>query len=161
MDIGTLPSIATREATGIPPSQLLDIDARTCLEAIGCREFGIRHALVSHPLFSLEALAELADALPAGAIERHDANQPLLVPGGAEDLSGPPSETVRNIEHNGRWMVMWNLEQTKSYKRLMDEILDEALPLLPMREGGMGRRESFLFLSAPHEIGRASCWERV
>src|SRR5690242_20432437 len=34
----------------------------------------------------------------------------------------------------------------------MDEILDEALPRLPAREGGMGRRESFLFLSAPDAV---------
>lgn len=152
MDIGALPSLGSRDTETVPSSPLLDLDSAACLNAIGHREFGVRHALVEHPLLSLEALAELADALPAGAIERHDANQPLLVPGGAEELSGSPSETVRNIEHNGRWMVMWNLEQIEPYKRLMDDVLDEALSILPPREGGMGRRESFLFLSAPHAV---------
>lgn len=152
MDIAAQPSSESSYPERTPVRRLLDLDSAACLDAIGRREFGLCHALVDHPLLSLEALAELADALPAGAIERHDANQPLLVPGGAEELSGPPSETVRNIERNGRWMVMWNLEQIAPYKRLMDEILDEALPILPPREGSMGRRESFLFLSAPHAV---------
>jgi len=152
MDIVAGPSTTSPGTARGAYTRLLDLDANACLDAIGRREFGFHHALVDHPLLSLEALAELADALPAGAIERHDAKQPLLVPGGAEELSGPPSETVRNIERNGRWMVMWNLEQISPYKRLMDDVLDEALCFLPAREGTMGRRESFLFLSAPHAV---------
>lgn len=131
---------------------LLDLDPESCRTGIGHREFSLTHHLAQHPLLTLEALAELADALPAGAIERHKAEQPLLVPGGAANLSGPPSETVRSIGTNGRWMVFWNIEQVNGYRELLDAILDQALPLLPAREGGMGRRESFLFLSAPNSV---------
>lgn len=131
---------------------LLALDPKTCREGIGQREFSLKHNLSDHPLLTLEALAQLADALPAGAIERHKAKQPLVVPGGAANLSGPPSETVRTIATNGRWMVFWNLEQASGYRELLDAILDEAAPLLPTREQGMGRRESFLFLSAPNSI---------
>jgi hypothetical protein len=134
------------------PDRLLELDPRATAEDIGRREFGVRHNLADHPLLSLEALAELADALPSKALERHEAKQPLLVPGGAPDVSGPPSETVRTIETNGRWMVFWNLEQIPPYRRLLDAILDEAVPFLPEREGRMGRREAFLFLSAPNAI---------
>jgi hypothetical protein len=132
--------------------RLLELDRDTCIDAIARREFGIHHNLADHPLLSLEAIAKLADALPPGAVERHEAKQPLLVPGGCPDLSGPPSETVRTIETNGRWMVLWNLEQIAAYGRLLDEILDEVVPFLPAREGGMGRREVFLFLSAPNAV---------
>ena len=132
--------------------RLLHLDPGVCADAIGRREFAVRHGLADHPLLSLEALAELADALPPGAVERHAAEQPLLVPGGCCDLSGPPSETVRTIDTNGRWMVLWNIEQVGRYRRLLDAILDEAKPLLPAREGGMGRREAFLFLSAPRAV---------
>jgi cupin superfamily protein len=131
---------------------LLELDAGTCLDAIGRHEFGIRHSIADHPLLSLEAIAELADSLPPGTVERHEAKQPLLVPGGSPDLSGPPSETVRSIETNGRWMVLWNIEQIAPYRRLLDAILDEAEPFLPARERGMGRREAFLFLSAPNAV---------
>jgi len=133
-------------------SGLLKLGPNACTDAIGRREFGVRHTLADHPLLSLEAIAELADAMPAAAVERHEAKQPLLVPGGCADLSGLPSETVRTIETNGRWMVLWNIEQVAAYRRLLDAILDEALPFLPARERGMGRREAFLFLSAPHAV---------
>ena len=143
------PTTATASRTS---EYLLELDPSTCTDAIGRREFGIRHAIADHPLLSLEAIAELADTLPSGAVERHEAKQPLLVPSGCPDLSGPPSETVRTIETNGRWMVLWNIEQVATYRRLLDAILDEAVPFLPAREGGMGRREAFLFLSAPNAV---------
>ncbi|MGH8371923.1 MAG: JmjC domain-containing protein [Gammaproteobacteria bacterium] len=130
----------------------LDLDRGTCKDAIGRREFGLQHLVTNHPLLSLDAIARLADSLPPRAVERHLAKQPLLVPGGAEDLDGPPSETVLNIETSGRWMVLWNIEQISSYRRLLDEILDEAMACLPRSEGPMGRREAFLFLSAPNAI---------
>lgn len=142
----------TRGGGARDATPLLDLDPDICRKGIGRREFALGHHLAEHPLLTLEALAELADALPAGAIERHEAQQPLLVPGGAKDISGPHSETVRTIETNGRWMVFWNLEQVHGYRELLDAILDEAAPLLPAREGGMGRRESFLFLSAPNSV---------
>jgi hypothetical protein len=134
------------------PDRLLELDPESWEGAIGCREISVRHRLVDHPLLSLEAIAELADALPAGAVERHFARQPLLLPGGASDLQGSPSETVRTIESNGLWMVLWNIEQIARYCRLLDAILDEAQPLVPAREGRMGRREAFLFLSAPDAV---------
>jgi hypothetical protein len=139
-------------AAAPPTARLLELDASASTDAIGRRELAVRHRLADHPLLSLEAIAELADALPAGAVERHEAKQPLLVPGGAPDLSGPPSETVRTIDTNGRWLVLWNVEQVPSYRRLLDAILDEAAPHVPAREGRMGRREAFLFLSAPGAI---------
>ena len=127
----------------------LELDPGACAEAIGRRELAVRHNLADDPLLCLEAIADLADSLPSRAVERHQARQPLLVPGGCPDLAGPASETVRTIGTNGCWMVLWNIEQNPRYRRLLDAILDEAAPLLPAREGGMGRREAFLFLSTP------------
>lgn len=134
------------------PERLLDLDGATMGGALGRRELGVRHFLAAHPLLTLEAIAGLADALPSGAIERHEARQPLVVPGGAADLGGSPSETVRTIETNGRWMVLWNIEQVEPYRELLDAILDEAESFVPAREGPMGRREAFLFLSAPDAL---------
>jgi hypothetical protein len=112
----------------------------------------VRHALVDHPLLTLDAIADLADALPIASIERHRADLPVLSPGGAEDVHGPPSETVRTIETNGCWMVLWYLEQEPAYKALLDAILDEAEEYVGGRDGGMQRREAFLFLSAPNAV---------
>ncbi|MGH8160917.1 MAG: JmjC domain-containing protein [Gammaproteobacteria bacterium] len=135
-----------------PLASLVELDVERFREAVGRREIALRHRLAMHPLLSLDALAELADALPAAAIECHAAEQPLLMPGGAEDLYEPPSETVRNIEGSKRWMVLWNIEQVGEYRCLLDGTLDEALRCLPTREGAMGRREAFIFLSAPESV---------
>src|SRR5579872_2753275 len=134
-------------------SPLLDLDRDICDQNIGRSEFEVRHNLVDHPLLSMNAIAALADALPPAAVERHQANQPLLVPGGAVDLDPqPPSESVRTMGTNKLWMVLWNLEQIPKYRQLLDDILDGVAPFLPKREGGMGRRETFLFVSAPHAV---------
>ena len=112
----------------------------------------VEHSLVDDERLTLEALAQLADALPIESVERHRANLPLLMPGGAPNLEGPPSETVRSIETNGCWMVMWYLEQIPAYRDLLNEVLDEAESYVGKRQGGMRRREAFLFLSAPDAV---------
>ena len=134
--------------------RLLQLDAGVCVDVVGRREFGLRHLLTQHPLLSMEAIAALADELPSAAVERHAASQPLLVPGGAVDMEngGAPSETAKTMDRNRLWMVLWNIEQVLRYRKLLDAILDEAEPLLPPRERGMGRREAFLFVSAPHAV---------
>jgi hypothetical protein len=130
----------------------LHLDAEQCRRDIGYREFRVRHALRGHPLFSLDALAQLADSLPPNAVERHAADQQLLVPGGQVHLPNKASDTVRNIHTNGSWMVMWNLEQNESYRRVIDAVLEQVTPLLPKREARMGRREAFLFISSPNSV---------
>lgn len=133
------------------PTRLLQLNRTEC-DAIGGRVFTITHDVAQHPLMSLESIARLADTLPAKAVECHAAKLPVLMPGGCADDNVKPSDVVRTIESNGRWMVLWNIEQSPLYRRLVDELLDEVKPLLPARENGMGRREAFLFLSAPGAV---------
>ena len=139
-------------ATDFSPTRFIHLDPDQCRRDIGHREFDVRHILLGHPLFTLQALAELADSLPPKAVERHAADQQLLVPGGQTHLPSKASETVRNIHTNGSWMVIWNLEQNESYRRVIDAVLDQISPLLPKREAGMGRREAFLFISSPNSV---------
>jgi Cupin superfamily protein len=130
--------------------KLLQVDPGSFAEAFARRPTAVRHSLVDHPLLALGAIEKLADRLPLKAIERHQANLPVVMPGGAPYIEGPPSETVRGIETNGCWMVLWNIEQAHEYKDLMDAILDEAEQHVGRREGGMRNRQAFLFLSAPN-----------
>ncbi len=129
---------------------LLQLDPHRFAEAFTRRPFAVRHSLVSHPLLTPDAIAALADRLPYAAIERHQANLPLVMPGGAPEVEGLPSDTVRGIETNGCWMVLWNIEQAHEYKALLDAVLDEAEHVVGRREGGMRNRQAFLFLSAPN-----------
>src|ERR1022692_4192447 len=131
--------------------QVLRLDSQGFAAAFGRRAFAVEHTLVSDPLLTLDAIAELADRFP-GRIERHQADLPLVTPGGAPELAGPPSETVRGIDHNGCWMVFWYIEQDPAYKALLDRSLDEAESYRPREAGGPRQREGFLFLSAPNAL---------
>lgn len=140
-------------ATDVLVSHVLDVDRQRFAEALSRRAVKVRHALADHPLFTLEALAKLADALPLASIERARAkNLPLVVPGGAPGVEGPPSETVRGIETNGCWMVLWYIERVPDYGAVLNACLDGIDDCIPTREGGMCRREAFLFLSAPGSV---------
>jgi len=103
-------------------------------------------------MLGLDAVAELADNLPLSSIERHRADLPLVMPGGAPEIGGPPSETVRGIEHNGCWMVLWNIEDAPEYARILNDLLDEAEQSVGLRPGDMRNRQAFLFLSAPNAV---------
>jgi hypothetical protein len=138
---------------------MLDVDPAAFRQAFVHRPMAVAHTLTDHPLLRLDALAELADALPPKDVERHDAHLPLVVPGGAPNLVGRPSESVLGIEGNGQWMVLWYIEQVPEYKALLDEVLSDAESYISAHEGANGdramsprRREAFLFLSAPDAV---------
>jgi ribosomal protein L16 Arg81 hydroxylase len=92
----------------------------------------------------------LADALPADRVEHNVGAVPAILPGGeAPRMASSPGEVARTIETNGSWMVLKNIEIDPEYRALLNETLDEVAPLVADREGGMRRREGFIFLSAP------------
>jgi cupin superfamily protein len=142
----------SQETAVAAPSTLLDIDGQAFAAGFARDPMAVRHNLVGHPLLTLEAIAKLADSMPLKSIERHRADLPLVMPEGAPEIEGPPSETVRDIETNGCWMVFWYIEQHPDYADLLDACLDEAAAYVGNQEGGMCQREGFLFLSAPGAV---------
>ena len=137
-------------APGAPP--LLAIEPIGFAGAFAREPFAVAHHLVEHPLLTLEGIAQLADELPRSAVERHRADLPLVMPGGAPDLEGRPSDTVRSIATNDCWMVLWSVEQAPAWRRLLHGCLDEVQAHVGGRDGGMMQRQGFLFLSAPGAI---------
>ena len=128
----------------------LDIDGGAFAENFARHPFPVRHSLVEHPLLTLDALADLADRLPLRSIERHRADLDLMTPGGAPELEGPPSQTVREIDTANAWMVLWYIEQDPTYRALLDECLDEVEQFVGDRHGGMLYRRGYIFISAPN-----------
>lgn len=131
---------------------LIDVGTGSFAGTVAHRPAKVAHRLAGHPLLDLEAIAELADALPIRAVERHRADLPLVLPGGAPELEGRPSDTVRGIETNGAWLVLWNIEQDPRYRELLDACLDGVEPLVRPEHGPLVRRMAFLFLSAPGAV---------
>jgi hypothetical protein len=135
-------------------NSLLDINPQEFLSALGRRPLWVNHQLVGHPLLSLEALAALAASMPPDRVERQRTDLDLVLPGGGNPRGGveSPGDLVRGIETGNDWVVLWNVENDPRYKALLDEILDPIAALLGDREGGMCRREAFIFISSAASI---------
>jgi hypothetical protein len=134
----------------VQTKSLLEIDAPEFSDAFAHRSIAVQHALVDHPLFTLDAIGELADRLPSDSVRRERGNLPLVNREGYVDVGeGPPSATIRDIESNGFRVSLRDIQQAPEYAALIDECLDEVEQLLRDREGGMKRRTGYLFVTAP------------
>src|SRR3954449_6220584 len=130
------------------PSKPVDIDAAAFADAFSRRSIAVRHRLAGHPLFTIDAIAELADRLPPESVRRERGNLPLANSGGYVDVGdGPPSETIRNVERTGTRVSLRDIQQTPEYAELIDECLDQVEPLVAERQGGMTQRAGYLFIS--------------
>ena len=129
---------------------LLEIDSSTFSDAFASRSIAVGHGLVDHPLFTLDAIAELADRLPPDAVRRERGNLPLVNREGYVDIGeGAPSATIRDVERNGFRISLRDIQQDRQYSDLINECLDEVEGILKDREGGMRRRTGYLFITAP------------
>jgi hypothetical protein len=131
-------------------SSLVDIDRETFAEAFARRSIHVGHGLSEHPLFTLEAIAELADRLPPESVRRERGHLPFINKDGYVDVGeGPPSQTILDIERNGCRVSLRDIHQAPEYTELIHDCLDEVDALVGGREGGMVDRAGYLFISSP------------
>jgi hypothetical protein len=132
-------------------TRVVHIDDAAFANAFARRGLAVQHDLVDHPLFSIDAIAELADSLPPGSVRREHGNLPVgdNVRGYVEVGKGPPSETIRNVEENRMRVSLRDIQQSPEYAELINGCLDEVAPLVSDREGGMTQRAGYLFISCP------------
>ena len=77
-------------------TRVVEIDAAAFADAFAHRSVAIRHHLVEHPLFTIDAIADLADRLPPESVRRERGDLPLANYGSYVDVGdGPPSQTTR------------------------------------------------------------------
>ncbi|WP_311266873.1 cupin-like domain-containing protein [Sphingobium sp. WCS2017Hpa-17] len=113
----------------------------------------LSHGLVGHSLLTLDALATLAERMPATSVEYNLGKLPLGVT--AEDTPSNGltlGETIRTIETNGSWAVLKNVEHDPAYATLLDDALAELEPIVASKTGPMLHREAFIFLSSPGSV---------
>jgi Cupin-like domain len=113
----------------------------------------VRHTLAGHPLFTLEALAGLAQRMRAEDVEYNRGDLPVgiafeAVPGNGLSIA----DTIRGIESNGSWMVLKFVEQDTAYRALLAETLTELDPVLRDTTGPMLKQEAFIFISSPNSV---------
>lgn len=131
-------------------SSLVDIDRQSFAEAFARRSVYVKHGLSDHPLFTLDAIAEVADRLPRESVRREHGQLPFINKDGYVDVGeGLPSQTIRDIERNGFRVSLRDIHQAPEYAELINDCLDEVDALVADREGGMVHRAGYLFISSP------------
>jgi hypothetical protein len=122
------------------------------LAKLGREPFVFSHGLVGDPLLGRDALAEVADRRPAHQIEHHLGDLPLLLPtGAAPQLPLGPADIVRDLDDNGCWAALFNVDAEAAYRELLDACL-APVGALPRTEGAMGRSAAHVFCAAPHTV---------
>lgn len=109
----------------------------------------LAHALADHPLLSLEALAGLAEALPACSTEWNLADLPVGVTEKPASNGLSVGETIRAIATNGSWAALKNIEQVPAYAALLAALLGELRPVIEARTGAMLKPQGFVFITSP------------
>jgi hypothetical protein len=130
-------------------TNLVDLDGPAFAEAFARESLAVRHRLAEHPLFTIDAIAELADRLPPESVRRERGNLPFKHRDYVDVGEGPPSETIRNVERTGTRVSLRDIQQAPEYAELINECLDEVEPLVAERQGGMTQRAGYLFISCP------------
>lgn len=113
--------------------------------------FRVTHSLAAHPLFALDRLAALAEALPARRMEWNSGALPLSVGPDETPSNGMGAvETLRNIHHCNSWIVLKHVQLDPVYGDLLSECLQSFEPALAERGIQMLRPCGFIFASSPH-----------
>lgn len=124
-----------------------------CRRLLHNAAFSMQHPLASHPLFSIDALASVAEEA---------AKRPGDLYWDAGDLSitdkwgsvPKPDMTVRQvidrIETAGAWMVLKHIEIDPRYKKLLDEF-DDFIRQIAGSEGSklLSNTEMLIFITSP------------
>ena len=112
----------------------------------------LQHALGRHPLLEIEALAQLAEALPEASIEYNKADLPIGVDGKPDPTGVPIGETIRRIEASGSWAALKNIEQVPAYAALLEQLLAELRPVIEAKTGRMLKTQGFIFITSPNGV---------
>lgn len=113
----------------------------------------IDHGLSGHPLLELESLISLSGRMRDVDVEYNKGDLPIGLDPAATPVNGlSAAETLRRIAECGSWMVLKFIEQDESYRRFLDELLDDVVPAVRMATGAMLKREGFIFVSSPGAV---------
>jgi hypothetical protein len=146
------PATAAPAATGA----LVSFDADELATRFPNEPFRLRHALSSHPLFTIPRLAELARTLPRDQVEMTEAA--VKVETRFEDvkiIDAPADEVVRRIESGHAWMVLKRVERDPAYAALLREMLDDVARgagFADCDEAGFYDLQGFIFVTSPRAV---------
>lgn len=113
----------------------------------------LTHALTDHPLMTLDALATLAEALPADSVEWNPGALPIGIdPADVPRGQRSVGDTIRQIDSSASWVVLKRIEQDPPYAALLRDALGELEAIVVPRTGRMHQLEGFVFISSPGSV---------
>lgn len=107
------------------------------------------HNLCDHPLMQIEALAALAERLPAASIEHAYAEQPIGIEGKPPVPSISAADAIRQIDASGCWVALSFIEQDEAYRALLMQVIEELRPAIEPRTGMIHKPAAFVFVTSP------------
>ena len=117
----------------------------------------VRHTWADHPLLQLGPLVDLARRFnDRGLIRSHDG---AVKPGTTFTTAPeqhptklPALDTIEQIEKAGAWMALHNVQLDDTYRKLVDDILDEVRPRVEKKDPGMFGRAGWIFVASPNAV---------
>jgi hypothetical protein len=113
-----------------------------------------RHTLPADPALDLQAVADLADALPTGSAVCEGAQRPLVFADGAREPQQVlrPGNIIRTLDESGAWLTLLNIEKQPHYRAFIDDQLDRLARQCGMDPAQLFRRMGFVFASSPGSV---------
>lgn len=113
----------------------------------------LRHALLDHPLLTLDALADLAGQLPPDSIEFNPGQLPIGIrPEDVPQSKLSVIETIRTIEQAGSWVALKRIEQVPAYRAMLHSVLGQLNDIVSPLTGKMEQLEGFVFITSPGSV---------
>lgn len=129
--------------------------ARSFAERVGSRRpVSFEHGLDDHPLFTIDAIAELAERLGAESISAENAAKPLVTaqPAFLDLATETIAERIRTLAATDSWFTLLNIESDPPYGHLVDRILDDVADDGGLAREELRRRMGFVFASSPGSV---------
>ena len=117
----------------------------------------VQHTLMGHPLLQLGSLVDLAKRLErVGGVRAHSDNAKpdtsFVSAPETHPVAMSMEETIRKIESSKAWMALHNIQNDEIYRKLVDEVLDFARPMVEPKDPGMCHRAGWIFVTSPNAI---------
>ncbi|MEO0464509.1 MAG: transcriptional regulator [Pseudomonadota bacterium] len=110
------------------------------------------HNLGQHPLLTLDALAQLAEALAPPSVEYNRGDLPIGVDGKPAGNGLSISETIRRVAEANSWAVLKNIEAVPAYRALLSDLVGELSDTIAAKTGAPISAQGFVFISSPNAV---------
>jgi hypothetical protein len=116
----------------------------------------LRHQLADHPLMTTRSLAELALRSDPDHVRFHDGERRIGTDMANMLRTDPGRRRLRNAIDNlhkaEAFVQIINVRNDPAYRALVDEVLDEVLAFLPVRDRQLLNRDAAAFLASPGSV---------